>query len=433
MSKIKFIAKQFVVSLILLFSVLSMVSATDSNAESYYSISAQELKERIENLPSQVELRYTSEVHSIINEYIKDYRKSSEVLLGRSSQFFPIYESEFKKAGIPFELKYLSVVESSLRPTVVSKVGAVGLWQFMRGTGQEYGLTINSTVDERRDPMRSTQAAVSYLKDLYLRFGDWSLALAAYNCGPGGVMKAQKRSNAASDEVFWDIKPYLPRETRRYVPKFVAISYVMNYFQYHGLEPLVETMEEPLATVRVYDYTTFSQLSKLTGLDKSTIWRLNPAFLKGYVPKSSKGYLVTLPETKMYEYLSITDNWDDLEYRPSTPANEMHEIYLYGSMKRRVMSMEVMDLLPQTMDLTLHQLDIPMELPEAPEEPVQNDDVVLGTSSSRYKMLKLSAQQSLMDIVDLHDMTLEELIEINDIDINNPPAPGSLIMVRVAE
>jgi len=145
-------------------------------------------------MTNDVELKYTPEVHSIINEYIKGYRKGSEVLLGRGGQFFPIYDNEFQKAGLPTELKYLSAVESSLIPTARSNSGAVGLWQFISSTGKIYGLTINSTIDERKDPIRSTQAAAKFLSDLYDEFGDWSLALAAYNCGPGGVKKATRRS-----------------------------------------------------------------------------------------------------------------------------------------------------------------------------------------------------------------------------------------------
>jgi membrane-bound lytic murein transglycosylase D len=436
MSKIKFIAKQFAVGIILLYAFISPAFADVNDVENYNSISEIQLKERLEQISSDVELRYTSEVHSLINSFISRYRKDSEVLLGRSNIFFPIYENEFDKAGLPEELKFLSVVESSLRPTAVSHAGAVGLWQFIKSTGQIYGLTINSVVDERKDAMRSTQAAVAFLKDLYAEFGDWSLAMAAYNCGAGGVKKAQKVSNAGADDVFWDIKSYLPKETRKYVPKFIAVSYMMNYFHAHGLQPLIEGMlEEQYATAVVYDYTNFKELANTLNMDASLLWHLNPAFLKGYIPKSSKGYLLTLPESKMYDYLAISDNWDNLEYRPKQTDSERNNIFLYGNMKRRVLDLEIMDALPNvnTSMTELKSNDDNRQTPELPEQPSNKESGNLQVNASRYKYYKLQSQQSLLDVVDLFDVSLDELIKINEIDINNPPAPGTVIKIELMD
>ncbi|MEL6124724.1 MAG: lytic transglycosylase domain-containing protein, partial [Bacteroidota bacterium] len=175
------------------------------------SVDKEDLKERIENLSSPIDLRYSAEVHHIVDSYIRHARKSSERLLGLSEQYFPVYEHILSDQGIPTELKYLSVVESGLRPTIESHVGAVGMWQFMSETAKFYGLTVNSTVDERRDVIRSTEAASIYLRDLYHQFGDWTLAIAAYNCGPGKLKRVLRRY---PNQEFWHVRGGLPKETR---------------------------------------------------------------------------------------------------------------------------------------------------------------------------------------------------------------------------
>ena len=435
MSKIKFIAKRFAVSVIFLFCI-SSVRANVTDFSAYHSVSPDELRERLDNMTNDVELKYTPEVHSIINEYIKGYRKGSEVLLGRGGQFFPIYDNEFQKAGLPTELKYLSAVESSLIPTARSNSGAVGLWQFISSTGKIYGLTINSTIDERKDPIRSTQAAARFLSDLYDEFGDWSLALAAYNCGPGGVKKATRRSATNGYTDFWNIKSYLPKETRRYVPKYVAISYVMNYFQHHGLEPIIENSTEALATVKVYEYTTFSDISKKTGLDRATIKRLNPAFLKGYIPQNTRGYYLTLPEKVMYDYVAINDTWNNLEYRPHANIQEYYTSLLYGNMRRRAQKLTTLELLPTLADTglnvaSLETLDEPKELPVGPSRELLLSDVaVLGEHKAGYKYHILKPMQSLEEVSKMFNIQLKDLIKLNEIDVLDPPAPGAMLIVE---
>jgi len=435
MSKIKFIAKRFAVSIIFLFLV-SSIRANMADLSAYNSVSPDELRERLDHMTNDVELKYTSEVHSIINEFIKGYRKGSEVLLGRGGQYFPIYDNEFQKAGLPTELKYLSAVESSLIPTARSNSGAVGLWQFISSTGKIYGLTINNTVDERKDPIRSTQAAARFLSDLYDEFGDWSLALAAYNCGPGGVKKATRRSASKGYTDFWKIKSFLPRETRRYVPKYVAVSYVMNYFQHHGLEPIIENSREVLATVKVYDYTTFSDISKKTGLDRATIKRLNPAFLKGYIPQNTKGYFLTLPEKIMYDYVALNDTWNNLEYRPQANIQEYYTSLLYGNMRRQAQKLTTLEMLPTLAEnvltvASIEPLDRPIELPVGPSQELLLADVAsLEQSTARYKYHILEPMQSLEEISNMFNIELKELIKLNQIDIFDPPAPGTMLIVE---
>ncbi len=425
MNKIMFIATNIVI-VVVLFAFISTPTLATGNVSSHTEVSKNDLKERIESLNSKVDLRYSEEVHTIINTYIKKYRKGSERLLGLSEQFFPLYEAEFHKQGLPHELKYLSIVESGLRPEAVSVSGAVGLWQFMKGTGQNYGLRINSTVDERRDPIKSTQAASRYLKDLYLSFDDWTLALAAYNCGPGNVRKALRHSN---EEEFWSLKGrgYLPRETRRYIPKYVAISYLMNYSHVHNLHPEYSDVANTLATVSIYDYVTFSQISKITGLSKSTIGIYNPSYLKGYIPKSSKGYYLTLPQTDLYYFLSQVGGFEnllDLGYDSSTLKGRY---LLFGAMKSKIAKLSLLPVQNSVFKIDITEqspFDHPVKLP------FTMTPLTLKMEKRRDRSYKLKPYESLFDVARERKIKLADLIKINNIDPAFPPPPGSSIQLE---
>ncbi|MDR2621253.1 MAG: lytic transglycosylase domain-containing protein, partial [Dysgonamonadaceae bacterium] len=191
--------------------------------------------ERLSKLPNIIELPYNNIVRQCIELYVNRRRDLVEYMLGIESFYFPMIEETLDKYDLPLELKYLTIVESALNPTALSRKGASGLWQFMLGTGKIYGLEINSLIDERRDPLKSTDAACRYLKDLFDIYGDWNLVIAAYNCGAGNVNKAIRRANGKAD--FWKIYQFLPKETRTYVPLFIAANYTMNYYAYHQLYP----------------------------------------------------------------------------------------------------------------------------------------------------------------------------------------------------
>ena len=192
---------------------------------------------KLSQLPTIIEMPYNSVVRRYIDMYVQKRRALVENLLGLSTYYMPIFEAALEREGLPLELKYLPIIESALRPDATSRAGAAGLWQFMVRTGKSMGLEVNSLVDERRDPIKSSAMAARYLKDLYGIYHDWALAIASYNCGPGNVSKAIRRSGGKTD--YWEIYPYLPRETRGYVPAFIAVNYVMNYYGDHNICPVL--------------------------------------------------------------------------------------------------------------------------------------------------------------------------------------------------
>ncbi|MEM1324747.1 MAG: transglycosylase SLT domain-containing protein [Bacteroidota bacterium] len=258
----------------------------------------QEIISRIKQMKNgAVDARYTSVVRSYLKGYL-DYRRSgSETTLGRSAMYFPMFERELAAKDIPEDIKYLAIVESALLPKAVSRAGAVGLWQFMPLTAKDMGLVNNSAVDERKDPFKSTQAAARYLKMQYNRFGSWELALAAYNGGSGTVSRAIKRARSKD---FWAIRKYLPKETRNYVPAFIAATYLGKYYDEHDLSPNYPELDVQLtAQMMVHDYVTFLKLSKLTGVDIDVIRTLNPGYKKDYIPSSKRGYSLILPKRAM--------------------------------------------------------------------------------------------------------------------------------------
>lgn len=265
------------------------------------TISDAELRERLDALSSCLELRTTGVVKGYIKTYVQIQTEKTRNMLGKRLTYFPLYESKFKEYGLPDDLKFLSVVESALNAKAVSRVGATGLWQFMPSTGSEYGLRTNTAVEDRSNPVKSTDAAARHLRDLYNQFDDWALALAAYNSGAGRVNAAIRRAGSRN---FWSIQRFLPKETRNYVPAFIAATYICNYFQLHGLEANNPDLDQQLTDfVNVYEGISFRDISDATGISYQVIKDLNPGFKRDYVPPTTEGHFVIVPQRVMPAFI----------------------------------------------------------------------------------------------------------------------------------
>ena len=272
---------------------------------------------RLSSLPTVIDMPYNQIVKEYINVYTAKRRKLVESILGFSLYYFPIFENALEKEELPLELKYLPVIESALRPNAVSRAGATGLWQIMLGTARVLGMEVNSLVDERRSPLVSSESAARYLKQLYNIYQDWPLAIAAYNCGPGNINKAIHRSGGKKD--YWSIYPYLPRETRGYVPAFIAINYVMNYYDKHNICPVSTQMPLVTDTIRINERVHLNQIAAVLNTSVDMLRELNPQYRNDIIPgNSKKPYHLRLPIQLTYAYIDSRDSI--LNYQPEQYA-----------------------------------------------------------------------------------------------------------------
>lgn len=267
--------------------------------------SADVIEQRLRALESEIDLKYTKEVRGVIDNFLKTGhgRKRVASLLMMGSYYFPIFERALEEAGLPAELKFLPVIESGLNPKATSPVGAGGLWQFMPATAKGYDLKIDSKIDERNDPYLSSRKACEFLKKQYGRFGDWTLALAAYNAGPGTVQSAIQRAGGGSKHTFWTIKKYLPAETQHYVPKFIAMTYVLSYYAAHNIPEI--NIASPLTsdTVQISENTSISKISAKVNVSVDDLKRLNPHFRTDVIAGSvSRPCTLVLPSENAYSY-----------------------------------------------------------------------------------------------------------------------------------
>lgn len=262
--------------------------------------------DRLKRLPNIMEMPYNDIVQKFIDRYTGRLRRSVSYMLGASNFYMPIFEDALAAYDVPLELKYLPVIESALNPKATSRVGAAGLWQFMPSTGKQYGLEINSLVDERRDPVKASYAAARYLRDLYRIYGDWSLVIAAYNCGPQNVRKAIQRAGGEAD--YWTIYPYLPRETKGYVPAFIAANYVMNYYCEHNICPMRTTLPAKTDTVVVTRDIHLKQIADVCGVNLEELRALNPQYRRDIVNGNSKPSVLRLPITIINSFISNEDS-----------------------------------------------------------------------------------------------------------------------------
>lgn len=292
--------------------------------------------ERLSRIPSVMELSYNDVVQKFIDRYAGRLRYSVSYMLGAMNFYMPVFEEALEAYQLPLELKYLPIIESALNPKAVSRVGAAGLWQFMPATGKQYGLELNSLVDERRDPVKSSYAAARYLKALYRIFGDWNLVIAAYNCGPENINKAIRRARAAkgkaqendvlspADKDYWHIYPYLPAETRGYVPAFIAANYIMTYYCDHNICPMTTRLPAQTDTVVVRRNVHLEQVAAVLGLDIDMLRSLNPEYRRDVVPGLTKPSVIRLPLADTGRFI---DNEDSIyNYRADELLNKRLEV-----------------------------------------------------------------------------------------------------------
>ena len=262
--------------------------------------------DRLKRLPTIIEMPYNDVVQKFIDRYSGRLRYSVSYMLGACNFYMPIFEEALEAYQLPLELKYLPVIESALNPKAVSRVGATGLWQFMLATGKQYGLEVNSLVDERRDPIKASYAAAHYLKDLYKIFGDWSLVIASYNCGPENVNKAIHRAGGVKD--YWHIYPYLPRETRGYVPAFIAANYIMTYYSAHNICPLRTKLPAKTDTIMVNRSVHLAQIAAVLNTDLDMLRTLNPEYRRDIVPGLTKPSAIKMSLNDVTRFIDMQDS-----------------------------------------------------------------------------------------------------------------------------
>ena len=262
--------------------------------------------DRLKRIPTVMDMTYNDIVQKYIDQYTGRLRHSVSYMLGAYNFYVPIFEDALMLHQIPLELKYLPVIESAFNPRARSRVGATGLWQFMPATGKRYGLEINSLVDERCDPIKASYAAAKYLKDLYDIFNDWTLVIAAYNCGPNNIVKAIHRAGGEHD--YWKIYPYLPRETRGYVPAFIAANYVMNYYTDHNILPMHVSMSTNTDTIIVNKDVKMEKIANLCNIDINELRALNPQYSTSLIPGYKMQCTLRMPQKNILAFIDLQDS-----------------------------------------------------------------------------------------------------------------------------
>ena len=287
-------------------SLIEQLGYTDDDVPEF-SDSVYCMRLSVMNERSPFHLDCNEHVLQTIHYFAKKRRSFTRITLARSKLYFPLFEETLAKHEMPIELKYLSVIESGLRPQVKSRAGALGLWQFMYRTGKMYGLTEDSYIDERMDPVKATEAACQYLKKLHSMYNDWNMALAAYNAGPGNVNKAIRRSGGKM--TYWEIRPFLPRETQGYVPNFIAMSYMMKHYAEHNIQPIDDIVFDfELDTVCLRQGVHMTVIDSLLGIPVEDLQRYNPIYKTSYIPKTTPPQCISLPIPKISEWIALEDS-----------------------------------------------------------------------------------------------------------------------------
>ncbi|MBQ8735482.1 MAG: transglycosylase SLT domain-containing protein [Bacteroidaceae bacterium] len=280
--------------------------------------------DRLNRLQTIIQMTYNDVTKQFIERYANRHRRLISNMLGLSTYYMPMIENALDKYNMPQELKYLPIIESAFNPKAVSRVGAKGLWQFMFKTAKSYGLKANSYIDERFDPLKSTHAAIRYLRDLYNFFQSWDLAITAYNCGPGNVKKAIIRSGGKTN--FWQIYRYLPRETRGYIPAFIAANYIMNYYEEHGITPMQPTLPIATDTIHVSKNLHFSQVAELCDIEMEALRAMNPQYIRDIIPGKSETCVLRLPNETITSMLTLGDTIYKHKQEQFFPENQLAQL-----------------------------------------------------------------------------------------------------------
>ncbi len=415
MNKLKLITRNIVMMILFVcsFGTYIFADTTPSDAE---------IQKRIDNLNTVINTKLTDEVSDLIHKYVVKRRGEAEVILGRTSLYFPYIENIIREKGLPDELKYIAVIESSLNPGGVSHQGAAGIWQFMKPTAELYGLTINKYVDERKDLVKSTEKALDHLQVLYNIYNDWTLAIAAYNCGSGTINRAIKKANGETD--FWKLKKFLPKETQKYIPKFIATSYLMKYYYLHDLQPRDPSDElKYVLTIKVNNSIDIERISKEFDIDAGLIKYLNPTYNRSTIPGSA-AHTLTLPDTKMLAFMEKYGGQTDIVYNP------------YGFCRVRYVEGEGVFVTECAIDknelinhLAFKSVAVRDNFKSHKYISRIAEKLEISQTSNQSVLHRLSRKESLMDVANANNMKLEELLAINNIDQVKGVAPGSLIRV----
>ena len=288
--------------------------------------------QRLSALPTIVEMPYNYVTRNSIDAYMGRNRNVISFALGMLPMYEDIFVEALMKYNVPIELKYLPIVESALKPKAYSRAGAAGMWQFIYSTGRKYGLYVNSLVDDRYDIIKESDAAAHHLRDLYDMFGDWSLAISAYNCGPGNITKAITRSGGKRD--FWDLYPYLPRETRGYLPAFIAVNYAMSYYKEHGICPMESARPAQTDTLHVERNLHIGQIMHYSGISKDEFTALNPQYLTEVIPGAYRTCVLTLPQQYIRPLVEAGDSLYEYNKESYFPKSKL--AYIDDDMKNRV-------------------------------------------------------------------------------------------------
>ena len=473
-----------------IFSTAKAADPSQTSTDNYVPTYEEGLvKSRLNAMSCLVQPKYTSVVKGYLTGYLVRDRAKAERIMGRAVLYFPLFEKMLKENNMPDDIKYLSVVESALRPNAVSRVGAGGLWQFMPATAAEYNLNIDRYCDDRCDPEASTQAAIEYLQRSYARYNSWELALAAYNSGGGRVNRAVRRARSKN---FWKVMRYLPRETRNYVPAFIAATYLGKHYQDHEIQPLYPSLDMQMTqSIEVYEYLSFIKIQEVTSLPRWVIEDLNPRFRKGFIPSNNKGYKLTLPRRvmpSMNDYFKLNQpdtNPIDIEQSATslyvnTPQKAPIEYYyetsyyvnegdtleklaeIFGCTTRSIMAWNRMSwtaLLPGE-ELKIYQPrkyehwrpnkveeveqlpTISMQKPlkyrptivnlSVPERGNKKSLEELTSVRGKYIYYRVQQYETLTDIADkFPGVRLEDIVELNNFKPNKLPKAGDKIKIKM--